>query len=40
MLSGIGIFAFVVQNEEGTFNLRLRAPYNDKLSQLEAFLNG
>ncbi|MEI7375104.1 coniferyl aldehyde dehydrogenase [Dickeya chrysanthemi] len=30
----------VVQNEEGTSNLRLRAPYNDKLSQLEAFLNG
>ncbi|SLM62309.1 MULTISPECIES: coniferyl aldehyde dehydrogenase [Dickeya] len=30
----------VVQNEEGTLNLRLRAPYNDKLSQLEAFLNG
>ncbi|ADM99321.1 Aldehyde dehydrogenase; Probable coniferyl aldehyde dehydrogenase [Dickeya dadantii 3937] len=30
----------VVQNEEGAFNLRLRAPYRDKLSQLEAFLQG
>ncbi|GAB7259149.1 MULTISPECIES: coniferyl aldehyde dehydrogenase [Dickeya] len=30
----------VVQNEEGTSSLRLRAPYSDKLSQLEAFLKG